>query len=81
MMEVDSSFENPYEAQRRRLLEPVPEQKPFKIEARDIILRNFLLSDSTSSYLNKNRDYVDAYLSTPSFIKTLTDVSDDVMQY
>ena len=59
----------------------MPEQKPFKIEARDIILRNFLLSDTPSSYLNKNRDYVDAYLSTPSFMKTLTDLADDVMLY
>lgn len=81
MMEVDSSFENPYDTQRKKLLDHVPEQKPFKIEARDIILRNFLLSDTPSSYLNKNRDYVDAYLSTPSFMKTLTDLADDVMLY
>ena len=29
----------------------------------------------------KNRDFINAYLSTPQFIKTLTEMSDDVMKY
>jgi len=28
-----------------------------------------------------HQDYLDAYLSTPSFVKTLTDLSDDVMKF
>ena len=30
---------------------------------------------------SKEKDFLNAHLSTPSFIKTLTDLSDDVMTY
>ena len=29
----------------------------------------------------KNEDFIDAYLSTPQFINTLTELSDNVMNY
>jgi hypothetical protein len=29
---------------------------------------------------SKNKDFVDAYLSTPRFMKTLTDLSDEVLK-
>lgn len=53
------------------------------------MLRNFLSQDQAehqSQHLlgkgsNKNSDYVNAYLSTPQFINTLTDLSDEVMEY
>lgn len=64
------------------------QRRPFKIEARDIILKNFhdyqepqprtALGAATS--FSKNKDFVDAYLSTPRFMKTLTDLSDEVMK-
>ena len=60
----------------------------FKIEARDIILRNFLEQMEASQiqteimpYQQKTKDYVDAYQSTPRFIKALTDLSNDVLKY
>jgi hypothetical protein len=34
-----------------------------------------------TSQESKERDFLNAHLSTPSFIKTLTDLSDDVMTY
>lgn len=62
--------------------------KVFKIEARDIVLRNFLeqmeqstIKSDIMPYQQKSKDYVDAYLSTPRFIKALTDLSNDVLKY
>ena len=49
-------------------------QKPFKVEARDIVLQNFLSAEQMQQQLaqeqrgeagTKNADFVDAYLSTP----------------
>lgn len=34
----------------------------------------------TATNFSKNKDFVDAYLSTPRFMKTLTDLSDEVMK-
>lgn len=55
--------------------------KPFKIQARDIILKAFI--NQRETYLQNliHQDYIDAYQSTPNFIKRLTDISDDVMTY
>lgn len=98
-MEVDSSFDNLADANNSKQsnnlaqpnVAPVPNpylpqrvQKPFKIEARDIILRNFLMKEQLEQQAltltkAKNTDYVNAYLSTPQFINTLTDLSDEVM--
>ena len=89
-MEVDYSFDNPYDLGRnegqQRLIQAkamVTQKQPkFKIEARDIILRNYLLKQQTDeANLGKSTDFVNAYLSTPQFIKTLTDLSDEVMKY
>jgi hypothetical protein len=65
-------------------------QKPFKIEARDIVLRNFTMVQPnkislSKNFLNsslmtlKNNDYVDSYLTTPQFFKTLTNLCDSIM--
>ena len=56
--------------------------KAFRIEARDIILQPFITSESAlMTQGNKDTDFLNAHLSTPSFIKTLTDLADDVMTY
>mmetsp|Transcript_33658 Transcript_33658/g.51950 ORF Transcript_33658/g.51950 Transcript_33658/m.51950 type:complete len:87 (+) Transcript_33658:1369-1629(+) len=64
--------------------------REFQIEARDIILSNYLMKDqieAKTKYLNtvtpesKNTDFVDAYLSTPQFINYLTELSDNVMTF
>lgn len=61
------------------------QQRPFRIEARDIILKNFYdyydpQPRMTLAAGSKSKDFVDAYLSTPRFMKTLTDLSDEVMK-
>ena len=58
--------------------------KPYKIEARDIVLRNFLNESENQlarHFQTKNKDFVNAYLSTPQFINTLTDLCDEVMKF
>lgn len=96
-MEVDISVENkdiikPRIAAQNKTLDHISEQnenpymqpKPFKIEARDIVLRNFLNESENQlgrNFQTKNKDFVNAYLSTPQFINTLTDICDDVMKF
>lgn len=55
--------------------------KPFKIEARDIIMKPFILARDTYLQNLIHQDYIDAYQSTPNFIRRLTDISDEVMTY
>ena len=96
-MEVDISVENkdinkPRIAAQNKTLDHISElnenpylhPKPFKIEARDIVLRNFLNEQENQlgrNFQTKNKDFVNAYLSTPQFINTLTDICDDVMKF
>lgn len=55
--------------------------KPFKIEARDIILKPFVVERQTFLANLQHQDFLDAWQSTPHFIKKLTDISDEVMKY
>ena len=38
------------------------------------------LAPAAATNSQKNKDFVDAYLSTPRFMKTLTDLSDEVLK-
>tara|TARA_B110000285_G_C15111413_1_gene611337 strand:- start:867 stop:1382 length:516 start_codon:yes stop_codon:yes gene_type:complete len=87
-MEVDKSFDNPrkdlngIDIAKNKTSPADPKAKAFRIEARDIILQPFISNESALiSQESKERDFLNAHLSTPSFIKTLTDLSDDVMTY
>lgn len=87
-MEVDKSFDNPRKDVNRidiRKIRTSPtdlKAKAFRIEARDIILQPFITNEPTlTTQEGKEKDFLNAYLSTPSFIKTLTDLSDAVMTY
>ena len=60
------------------------------MEARDVVLQNFLSQEQIEQQQDqeqrgevgsKNADFVNAYLSTPQFINTLTDLSDEVMTF
>lgn len=62
-------------------------ERPFRIEARDLILRNFTATErpAPSTLLqpgadSKSQDFVSSYLSTPQFIMALTNLSDAVME-
>ena len=82
-MEVEKSFEqNMVTVNKSSSVEgqSIVKLKPFKIEARDIMLKPFVPQIQPTS-MPLYQDYLDAYLSTPSFIKHLTDISDDVMTY
>lgn len=87
-MEVDKSFDNPrkdlnrIDIRKNRTSPADLKAKAFRIEARDIILQPFISNEPTlTSQESKERDFLNAHLSTPSFIKTLTDLADDVMTY
>ena len=54
-----------------------PREKKFRIEARDIILRNF----NADKIISKNADFLAAYLSTPQFVKALAGLCDVVMEF
>ena len=80
-MEVDNSFDKNKED---GILYDHNPRKPFKIEARDIVLKpytilneNFLMSMNSS----EDSDFIRAYQSTPSFIKRLTEISDQIMTF
>jgi hypothetical protein len=47
----------------------------MKIEARDIVLKNFTRTADAS-----RSAYVESYLSTPLFFRTLTELCDDIMK-
>lgn len=51
------------------------------MEARDIILRPFINERQNFLANLLHQDYIDAWQSTPHFIKRLTDISDEVMRY
>jgi len=92
-MEVDKSFDNPrkdlnrIDIRKNRTSPADLKAKAFRIEARDIILQPFISNEpalTSQESINNNikeKDFLNAHLSTPSFIKTLTDLSDDVMTY
>lgn len=72
-MEVDTSNDaNPYQS-----FEVEKKKKKYKIEARDIILRNF----NADKIVSKNADFLAAYLSTPQFVKALAGLCDVVMSF
>lgn len=87
-MEVDKSFDNPrkdlnvIDIRKNKTTTADLKAKAFRIEARDIILQPYVSSELTlASQESKENDFLNAHRSTPSFIKTLTDLSDSVMTY
>jgi len=85
-MEVDQSFDKHIQISDVRINPSNSNTtsikgKIFKIEARDIILKPFKIPQEINVRDPMSQDFLEAYLSTPSFIKTLTDLSDDVMKY
>jgi len=91
-MEVDDSTDNPYRtekvSERINLLKGFQGSGPveYQLEARDIVLYNYLMKNQLNSQraegeAAKNSDFVDAYLSTPQFINSLTELSNDVMRF
>lgn len=82
-MEVEKSFEqNIMTVNKSSSVEgqSLNKSKVYRIEARDIILKPFVPQIQPTA-MPLYQDYLDAYLSTPAFIKHLTDISDDVMTY